>query len=102
MEIRPEILVTSHRRIFYRSMENIPELFRDYLDIALRREERILGYLSEPRNLDELAFLEFTNQGKPENQFEEFWSKVMIQKHLDNLLRKQYIIGTEDGRWLRK
>lgn len=101
MEIRPEILVTSHRRIFYSNKDDINGMFRVYLDVALRREERILGFLHEPRSLDDLACLESEAEGKPENQFEEFWSKVMIQKHLDNLLGKKLISEIDNGRWLR-
>lgn len=101
MEIKPEILVTSHRKIFYRQRDDIDAMFREYLNVALRREERIMSYLAESRNLDELASLEFASQGMPSNQFEEFWSKIMIQKHLDNLLKKKSISEIEDGCWLR-
>jgi len=101
MNIKPEILVTSHRKVFYRKHDDIDGMFIKYLDIALSREERVIKYFNESRTLADLALLEFSSQGQPANQFEEFWSKVMIQKHVDNLLRKKIITEVETGRWAR-
>jgi hypothetical protein len=60
-----------------------------------------MKYLDKPGTVEEIAIHEFKNQGQPANQFEEFWAKVMIQKHIDNLLRKKLIHEVENGRWIR-
>lgn len=78
--LKPEVLVTSHRRIF---KDDIEKLLREYLQIALDRDEKIMAYLDKPHSLDEIAEQElgFYELGKTPHNI--FWSKVMILKHLE-------------------
>lgn len=78
--LKPEVLVTSHRRVF---KDDIEQLLREYLQIALDRDEKIMSYLDRPRSLDEIAEqeLDFHALGKTPRSI--FWSKVMILKHLE-------------------
>lgn len=100
MALSPALLVTSHRRLFDWKKDNVPALFKQYIGIALQREERLISYLKEPRTLDELAAQEFENMGYPGSSFEVFWTKVMFLNHLDKLQRKGRVTQTEDERWV--
>lgn len=78
--LKPEVLVTSHRKVFY---EDIERQLQDYIQIALDRDEKIMAYLDQPRTLDDIVDQElgFFDLGK--TPFNVFWAKVMILKHLE-------------------
>lgn len=80
--LQAEILVTSHRKIFY---EQIEQLLQDYINIGLDKEKRMLDYLQIPRSLDELLARDdaFTSLARTPHNI--FWAKMMILKHLNRL-----------------
>lgn len=98
ISLKAEVLVTSHRKVFYKDIEN---LLLKYLDIALQKEKMILKYLGIPRSLDDIAAQDFVYDSDERSQHIEFWTKIMIIKHLDKLEKNGKIIKTEDDKYLR-
>lgn len=82
ISLQAEILVTSHRKIFYGQIE---QLLQDYINIGLDKEKRMLNYLQVPRNLDELLAQDDAFETLDRNPHNIFWAKMMIIKHLDRL-----------------
>ena len=78
--LEPEVLVTSHRKLFF---EDIEKRLREYIQIALDRDHKIMTYLHEPRTLEEIAGQELGFYELGKTAFNVFWSKVMILKHLE-------------------
>jgi glyoxylase-like metal-dependent hydrolase (beta-lactamase superfamily II) len=78
--LKPEVLITSHRKIFY---ENIEQLLREYVQIVLDRDERIMAFLGQSHTLDEIEGQELGFYQLGKTLFNIFWSKVMILKHLE-------------------
>lgn len=99
MEISPSVLVTSHRRVFDWQKDNVPALFQQYLDVMLRREERLISYLREPRSLSDLARQEFKLEGHPHNILEVFWTKIMFLKHLEKMEKTGRVFKIGSERW---
>lgn len=87
IDINPRILVTSHRRVFDSRNENITQLLRDYINISLQKEEQSLKYLSEPRTIDDIANQDFIHDFKEKTPFADFWTKMMIDKHMQRLIK---------------
>lgn len=86
-DINPRILVTSHRRVFDSRTDNIPQLIRDYINISLQKEEQSLKYLSEPRTIDDIAKQDFISDFKEKSPYTNFWTKMMIDKHMQRLIK---------------
>lgn len=99
IDIKPAVLVTSHRRIFRQSEDNIPLLFTRYLDIVLKREDRVLSYVDQPRRLDDMVKLEVKKLALPDVPLSVFWNKVMFLKHLNNLASQGMVREVEQGVW---
>lgn len=99
LDIKPEILLSSHRRVFRQSEDDIPRLFTRYLDVVLKREERVLTYIEQPRGLDEMVKMEHMKLALPDVPLIIFWNKVMFIKHLDNLINKGMAREIEKGVW---
>lgn len=87
IDINPRILVTSHRRVFDSRTENIQHLLKEYINIPLQKEEQSLKYLSEPRTIDDIAEQDFINDFKEKTPFANFWTKMMIDKHMQRLMK---------------
>jgi len=98
ISLKPNILVSSHRRIIDSRVE---ELMRAYLDIALQREEKILIYLVEPRTIDDIANQGIINEWEQMTQHNIFWHKMMIVKHLNRLMKNGQVIKTSEGKYVR-
>lgn len=103
MEIDPGILVTSHRRIFYSHKDNIRKLLKEYLEVALKKEENIISYLAQPHSIEDIARQEFVDKVKPDNRSEHdnFWNKMMISRHLERLERVGIIKKIDDRNYLK-
>ncbi|HPF20237.1 MAG TPA: MBL fold metallo-hydrolase [Syntrophomonas sp.] len=82
--LQPEVLVTSHRKVFY---DEIEKHLRAYVQIALDRDEKIMDFLAQPRSLQEIAEQELGFYELGRTAFNVFWSKVMILKHLEYHIR---------------
>ncbi len=81
--LQPEILVTSHRKIFY---GQIGQLLQEYINISLEKELRILDFLGSARSLDDIAKQEMAAETLPKTPHIIFWAKMMILKHLQRLI----------------
>lgn len=99
IDIKPAVLVTSHRRVFKQSEDDIPLLFNRYLDIVLNREERVLSYIEQPRGLEDMVKMEVKKLALPEVPLIVFWNKVMFLKHLDHLISNGIAREVEEGVW---
>lgn len=80
--LQAEVLVTSHRKIFDK---NIDQLLQDYINISLEKEKRMLNYLSVPRSLDDLLTLDNAFETLSRTSHNIFWAKMMILKHLERM-----------------
>lgn len=96
--IKPSVLVTSHRRIFY---ENIEQELQGFINTAMEKENRILKFLSEPRTLDEIAAQDFAYEDEQRNRYAVFWAKMMIKKHIKRLARLHKIERIELEKYVR-
>lgn len=85
--LEPQILVTSHRRVFDSKTEDITKLLRDYIGIPLERENKIYDFLSKPRTINDIAKEDFASDYPKKTAYAEFWAKMMIMKHLDRLIK---------------
>lgn len=96
--LQAEILVSSHRRIFYGQAE---QLLQEYINIGLQREARILDYLDLPRSLDELAMQDMAFDTLERSAHNIFWAKMMILKHIKRLLNLGRIKELGNYRYVR-
>ncbi|MEN6392005.1 MAG: MBL fold metallo-hydrolase [Syntrophomonas sp.] len=99
IDIKPAVLVTSHRRVFRQNEDDIPLLFNRYLDVVLKREERVLSYIKQPCGLDDMVKKEVERLALPDVPLIVFWNKVMFLKHLDYLISNGLAREVEEGIW---
>lgn len=98
IEIKPRILVTSHRKVFYKDIEKV---LRDFIDIGIKKEDNILQYLSSPHTVNDIAMQDFAYETVERNPYVEFWAKMMIMKHLHRLQRLGLVRKSEDKKYVR-
>ncbi len=100
IELKPEILVTSHRKIFY---EQIEQLLQEYINIGWEREMQILDSLALPRTLDDLTLqdMKMAYNTLEKSPHTLFWGKMMILKHLQRLLKLGQIKELGNYRYVR-
>jgi glyoxylase-like metal-dependent hydrolase (beta-lactamase superfamily II) len=96
--LKPQILVSSHRRVLDSKIEDI---LLAYLDIALQREANILNYLTEPRTVNDIADQNFINEWEQMIQRNLFFHKMMIIKHLKRMEKNGMAIKTPDNKYIR-
>lgn len=101
IDLEPRILVTSHRRVFDSRKDDIKNLLVKYLDICLEKEEKILQYLNEPRDLDDIAGQDFVYEFPDRTPYIIFWAKMMILKHLRRLEKAGKISKVDEKHYLR-
>lgn len=101
-EIDPPIMLSSHRRVFKQPEDNIKRMLKEYLGVALKREEDILGCLTEPRTTGQIAQLGLVYEPNPRTQHLDFCNKMMIVKHLNRLQRMGLAEKTDTGAYIRK
>ncbi len=101
IDLEPRVLVTSHRRIFDKENDNIIKLLKEYLDIALRRQEKLINYLSEPRSFEDLSRQDFLYEAGDNTPFAVFFSRIMIKKFLKHLEENNCLLKLEDGYYQR-
>jgi len=63
--------------------------------ILIKKEKKMLGYLSEPRTIDEISRQEFARSSAEEAPYASFWNKMMVAKHLQRLKRMGNLFFTE-------
>jgi glyoxylase-like metal-dependent hydrolase (beta-lactamase superfamily II) len=96
--LKPEVLITSHRKVFYQDIE---KLLREYVQIAIDRDEKIMAFLDQPRTLDEIAGQELGFYGLGKTLFNIFWSKVMILKHIEYHIQAGEVEDLGNHRYVR-
>lgn len=96
--LQAEVLVTSHRRVFY---GQINQLLQDYINISLDKEKRMLDYLSVPRSLDDLLTLDRAFETLAGTAHEIFWAKMMLLKHLDRMKKHNQVEELGNYRYVR-
>lgn len=101
IELNPRTLVTSHRRLFDGKKEDITKLLKDYIGIALEREEMIYNYLSVPRTIQDISKQAFASESIEKTVHAEFWTKMMILRHLERLEKQGNIILVDQDTYVR-
>lgn len=101
IDIDPGILVTSHRRVFNSENDNIKKLLRNYLAIVLRKEEKILAYLDQPRSINSIAELDFLYESAGRNALVIFWARMAVMRHLERLQKLGQIEKLDTGDYVR-
>lgn len=96
--LKPRILVTSHRRIFY---ENIEQNLRDFINMVFAKEDKLLKFLAQPRTIDEIAAQDFIYYDEHRDSNAVFWTKMMVMKHLKRLARLHKIKKIEVDKYVR-
>ncbi|MDD4802578.1 MAG: MBL fold metallo-hydrolase [Syntrophomonas sp.] len=96
--LKPQILVSSHTRVFDSGVE---DLLLAYLDIALQREEKILRFLREPHDVNDIADQNFIDEWKQDKPHILFWHKMMILKHLQRLEKHGQVIKINNDRYIK-
>lgn len=96
--IDPRIIVPSHRHI---QTENIAAKLTQYIKVVLDRRDIIYELLKKPMSIDMLADyrLVFPDQS---NNYELFWEKMTIKKHLAHLEKQDLVTMSGDGLYQRK
>lgn len=97
----PSVLITSHRRPFTRGKDNITKLLREYIDIGLQKEHNILNYMKVSRAFMDIADQPFVSTYPTRTEYTQFWSRMMLLKHLQRLERRGLITEFDDGQWRR-
>lgn len=92
--IRVKAWITAHEGGILR--EAPPELWDAYLDVPVKREEKILELLAEPRTIEDIA-RQWLVYRKPREPFEfYFWAeRATAKKHLEGLVEKGMAVCSE-------
>jgi len=89
-----EIAISSHKPIRY-GRETIRKKLDVYLNKIFGREKKLIDFLSEERTIQEIvprAFI-YKEFAEPKIIYEHF-EKIMIEKHLERLVRKNLVTRT--------
>lgn len=101
IEIDPHILVTSHRRVFDRRKDDIVKLLKDFIGIALEKEEKIYNLLTQPRTIQDIAQHNIMGDISTKSAYAQFWDKMMIMKHLERLEKHKRITRIDEDYYVQ-
>ena len=89
--------VTSHKGIV-RGRKILEEKLSDYLNVIFERENKLLEFLTEERNIDEIVnrAIIYRRFAEPKAVFRLF-ERTMIEKHLERLVEKNLVARTGKG-----
>ena len=92
-----EVAIPSHKGITL-GRETIREKLDEYMNKIFERERKLLDLLEKERALDEIVdqAIIYGKFPEPKGMYELF-EKIMIEKHLERLLRKNLIARTDGG-----
>ncbi|MBT3226281.1 MAG: MBL fold metallo-hydrolase [Deltaproteobacteria bacterium] len=98
--IPAKIWLTGHEQGIFES--NPGSLWDDYLQVIQTREDKLLDFLTEPRNMKEIAD-QWIIYGKPKKPVEMFalLETISMSKHLDRLLKKEVVESDGDRYWIK-
>lgn len=92
-----EIAISSHKPITY-GCETIREKLDAYLNKIFEREKKLIDFLSEERTIQEIVPRAFIYKEFPEPKIiYEHFEKIMIEKHLERLVRQNLVTRTNRG-----
>jgi len=92
-----EIAISSHKPITY-GRETIRKKLDACLNKIFEREKRLIDFLSEERTIQEIVPRAFIYKEFPEPKIiYEHFEKIMIEKHLERLARKNLVTRTNRG-----
>lgn len=93
--IPAKVWLTSHEQGIFESDPGL--LWDDYLQVIQGREDRLLGFLKEPKTLVEIAN-HWIVYGKPKKPVDMFLAieEISMAKHLDRLIEKNIVVQDED------
>jgi len=92
-----EIAISSHKSITY-GRETIKKKLGAYLNKIFEREKKLIDFLREERTVQEIVSQAFIYQKLPEpKEIYELLEKIMIEKHLERLARKNLVMRTNRG-----
>jgi len=92
-----EVAVTSHKGVI-RGRKTLEERLTDYMNKIFVREENLLDFLSEERSIEEIVdkAIIYGRFPQPKAVFRLF-EKTMIEKHLERLVRKNFVTHSAKG-----
>jgi len=94
IDFNPKVLITGHRGII---TDNIQERLREYSDQLDLRDEKILQHLHVPKTISDMVDMKIIYRRFPEPQkLYRFFEGVMIQKHLQRLMRQGKVFRNQD------
>jgi len=97
IELNPDIIVSSHRRVL---SENLRPQLEHYLQVVLDREAKIYDLVTTPQTLDSLAEKHLVFPGE-RNMYDLFWEKMTIRNHLISLCRQGLVSEVMPGVYQR-
>lgn len=101
VELDPQILVTSHRRVFNKKTDNIAKLFKEYVGIALQKEAKIYDFLTVPRTIEDIAKQGIMGDLSSKTAYAQFWAKMMIMKHLERLEKHKKVTSVDEDYYVQ-
>lgn len=97
IDLKPSVVVTGH--VDHVVTENIEASMLEYRDRILKREQRILAYLTQHAvNIHQLADQHLIYKLHP-SSFVLYWEKTNLLKHLDRLIQLGQVERVEEGRY---
>lgn len=87
-----EIFISAHEKPVY-GRENIVNRINRYLDVFDERDRKLINILKEPKSIDELVEISPFYGKKPfAKPMLDYFEKMMIEKHLENLMKRGELI----------
>ncbi len=100
--IDPDILVNSHRKVYYRK-DNIKKSVQEFLNFFARRDENIYNYLKVPHTFMEILEMQVSSEGIEAHDISRaFWVKAMTGRHIEHLQKQNLISEVEKDTWVRR
>lgn len=94
-KIKPDILITGHSRPI---TKNIDKKLAAYSSVLDQREEALVRILqSRPAGLEALVTENIIYRNHYDLEVLRYFERVMIEKHLESLIKRAIVIKTEDG-----
>ena len=97
--LRARWYVTFHHVGIVEGRDAFVERLDRYADVIRRREERLFGFLAEPRSLDEIVRHRFVYRAQDELAYADPVERRSMGQHLARLLASGRVEEVESGRF---
>jgi glyoxylase-like metal-dependent hydrolase (beta-lactamase superfamily II) len=94
-----EITVVSHEEPVHRG--SIQEKMKRYLSVIDQREEKLVDFLSEPHNLEEIIAHRIVYGKEATSEWFDGGEALLMVKHLEKLIREERVLQ-EGDRYIRR